>query len=344
MTNRKIFAAAAIIAMTVAAMGAPQKPLKVDVRLVNVQATVVDSAGRYVGGLRAEDFTLEEDGVKQKIVHFSQDRDVPVSVGILLDTSVSMERKMRTATEAVGRFLRGMHKDDDIFLMGFGRRLTLLQDFTSDRDKLARKMQSIDLTLGTVLYDAVRDGLKKIRSGRHDKKVLLLITDGENSGGSTTRDQMVTAVKDSEILVYALGTAPQTYADTADHVPFTLPSGPNFPQAPSFPANTSRGSRSGAINRALDSVNMNVLNQVADSSGGRAFLVAETFVGGSTTQMDKALTQIADELRSQYTLGYYPSAEGDGLFHSIRVSVSKPEVSVRNRRGYRAGDSPESRD
>jgi VWFA-related protein len=316
-----------------AVIAGAQQPLRVDVRLVNVQATVTDSAGRYVGGLRAEDFTIEEDGAPQKIVHFTQDQDVPVSVGILIDTSVSMERKMRTATDAVNRFLKGIHKDDDIFLLGFGRRLDLLQDFTSDRNKLGKKMQSIDLTLGTVFYDAVREGLKKIRSGRHDKKALLAITDGVNAGGSTTRDQMLAAVRDAETLVYALGTAAETYADTTEHVPFSLETNPAL--GPLLGAHARNASR-GAVRAQMDSVNMRVLNELGETSGGRAFLVAETFIGGTTAQMDKALTQIAEELRSQYTLGYYPASAGDGKFHNIRVTVSKAGASVRARRGYRA--------
>jgi VWFA-related protein len=259
-----------------------------------------------------------------------------VSVGILIDTSISMDRKMRTATDAVNRFLRDIHKDDDIFLMGFARRVDLLHDFTSDRNKLAKRMQSIDLALGTSFFDAIRDGLRKVRSGRHDKKALLAITDGENTTGVTNRDQMLAAVRDSETLVYSLGTAPETYADTTEHVPFSLPGGPGAPQMPALPRGVNV--RGAAMRNQMDSVNMRVLNDIGEASGGRAFLVAETFIGGSTTQMDKALGQIADELRSQYTIGYYPASAGDGKFHSISVKVSRAGVSVRARKGYRAED------
>src|SRR5262245_8839349 len=83
--------------------------LRVDVRLVNVTVTVTDKNGHYVSGLSADDFVVEEDGTPQKIAHFTQDHDVPVSVGIVLDTSGSMERKIRTATDAVDRFIRTIH-------------------------------------------------------------------------------------------------------------------------------------------------------------------------------------------------------------------------------------------
>ncbi len=89
--------------------------VRVDVRLVNIIATVTDDLGRYVGNLTADDFLVQEDGTPQKISHFSQDHDVPVSVGILLDTSGSMERKIRTAVDAVDRFIRRTNEDDEIF-------------------------------------------------------------------------------------------------------------------------------------------------------------------------------------------------------------------------------------
>src|SRR5437764_411796 len=96
--------------------------LKVDVALVNVVATVTDDRGRYVPDLTAEDMIVEEDGQPQTISHLSQSNDVPVSVGVVLDTSGSMERKIGTATSSVERFLRTIHNDDDIFLMTFSER------------------------------------------------------------------------------------------------------------------------------------------------------------------------------------------------------------------------------
>src|SRR5678815_3757540 len=115
--------------------------LRVDVRLVNVVATVTDEYGRYVEGLKASDFKLEEDGAVQQIAHFSFSHDQPVSVGIVLDTSNSMERKISTATRAVDRFLRDIHVDDDIFLMTFDGSVKVRQDFTSDREKLWTALQ-----------------------------------------------------------------------------------------------------------------------------------------------------------------------------------------------------------
>jgi len=155
--------------------------ISVDVRLVNVIATVTDDRGRYVGNLAAEDFFIEEDGRPQKVSHFSQDNDVPISVGVLLDTSGSMERKLRTAVDAVDRFADRIHKDDEIFLMTFANEPILRQDFTNDRNKLFHSMHKMLPTGGTALYDALSEGLAKIRLGRHDKRAILLITDGQPS-------------------------------------------------------------------------------------------------------------------------------------------------------------------
>src|SRR5919197_6684342 len=117
--------------------------LKVDVALVNVVATVTDETGHYVSDLTQDDLIVLEDGQEQKIAHFSQSNDLPVSMGVLLDTSGSMERKIGTATTAVERFIRSVHKDDDIFLMTFANSPDIQQDFTDDREKLARALRRV---------------------------------------------------------------------------------------------------------------------------------------------------------------------------------------------------------
>src|SRR5436305_5773805 len=132
--------------------------LKVDVALVNVVATITDETGHYVSDLTQEDVDLYEDGKLQKISHFSQATDLPVSIGVLLDTSGSMERKIGTATTAVERFIRSVHKDDDVFLMTFANRPDLRQDFTTDRDRLASALNRLMVVGGTDLYDALDEG------------------------------------------------------------------------------------------------------------------------------------------------------------------------------------------
>src|SRR5262245_45509115 len=163
--------------------------LKVDVALVNVVATVTDDTGGYVADLTQNDFIVEEDGKPQTISHFSQSNDLPVSMGIILDTSGSMERKIGTATTAVERFIRSIHKDDDIFLMTFANRPEVQQDFTDDRDRLARALRRVRVGGGTSLYDALELGLRKIKEGIQDKKAILLLTDGEDTQSESTFEE-----------------------------------------------------------------------------------------------------------------------------------------------------------
>src|SRR5262245_37303453 len=171
--------------------------LKVDVALVNVVATVTDSRGRYVDDLIADDLVLMEDGQAQTIAHLTQSNDLPVSVGILLDSSQSMEHKINTATDAVERFIRSIHEDDDIFLMTFDRSPQLRQDFTDSRDRLAAALRRVNLGLGTSLYDAVDEGLVKVKQGTHQKKAILLITDGEDTSSSLDFDDALLRVRQS---------------------------------------------------------------------------------------------------------------------------------------------------
>jgi VWFA-related protein len=307
--------------------------LRVDVRLVNVVATVTDATGKFVPGLTSDDFTVLEDGVPQKITHFTQDRNVPVSVGILLDTSGSMTAKMRAASAAVERFIHNIHPEDDIFLMSFARSISLDQDFTSDRGKLAKALSSLRVGGATLLYDGLKRAIDKVHQGRHDKRAVLVISDGIDSGSKTTLDALLGAIRGAEVLVYGLGTAQTLYSDPNEHVPFTLPTPSSTSRGPATITNRSVSSRRGAATNNINGVNMAVLNQFATASGGRGFLLVDTFIDNGSSEIDKTLTAIADELRGQYTLGYYPSAVDNGSFHSIKVTT-RGDYNVRARAGY----------
>jgi Ca-activated chloride channel family protein len=298
--------AAVALAITSAAWLAAQDELRVDVRLVNVYATVIDSGGRYVQGLKKNDFIVDEDGRRQNLSHFDHNQDTPVSFGIVLDTSGSMRLKLDTANDAVERFVRTIHPDDDIFLMGFDNEPYLLQDFTSDRTKLRKALRNTDSGGGTALYDALEKALTKIKAGANDKHAILLLTDGLDTSSRASFADVRQKIRQSELLVYALGILP-----TSDYQPLN------------------RGGRFGG----RDAVDMNVLKTFASDSGGRAFAVSEDMLGGKNSQFEKILDQIAEELRSQYTLAYYPAHPDDGRFHSINVRT-RYGYYVRARRGY----------
>jgi len=341
MKRALLIAVVFLAGLTVAAQ-APTT-LRVDVRLVSVVATVTDASGKFVPGLSADDFTILDDGVPQKISHFTQDRDVPISVGILLDTSGSMAAKMRAATSAVTRFINNIHPEDDIFLMTFARDVSIEQDFTSDRRKLARALNSLNVSGGTHLYDALRQALDKVRTGRHDKRAILVISDGIDGGSKTTLEVLLRAIQSSEVLVYGLGPSQTVYADPTEHVPFTLPTPASSARGPAAIANArGAGARRGGPVVSVNGVNMSILNQFAANSGGQAFLLASTFIDTGNSEIDRVLTMIADELRGQYTLGYYPSkpdgpdapdGPDSGRFHTIKVTT-RGAHNVRARTGY----------
>jgi VWFA-related protein len=331
-----VAATAILAALTLVAQPSQQvqpTTLRVDVRLVNVVATITDSKGKFVPDLTADDFTILEDGVPQKITHFTQDHNVPVSVGILLDTSGSMAGKMRAATAAVERFLHNIHANDDIFLMTFARNIVVEQDFTSDRKKLAKALASLSVGGSTLLYDGLNEAIEKVETGRHDKRAILVISDGIDAGSkASTLDAVLSTIRGAEVLVYGLGTAPSVYADPNEHVPFTLPTPSSAARGPAPVANRGSGNRRSGGNSS-SGVNMTVLNQFAANSGGRSFLLADTFINEGTSEIDKILTMIAEELRGQYTLGYYPSEPDNGSFHTIKVTTRNKET-VRTRTGY----------
>src|SRR5215510_2858174 len=310
----------AISLTTAAAIAGSQ--VRVDVRLVNVVATVIDSRGRSIPNLKVDDFVLEEDGKPQQITHFSQDQNVPVSVGILLDTSASMDRKMRTAIEAVDRFSRRIQQNDEIFLITFSGKALLRQDFTDDRERISQALRHLNATGGTALYDALIDGLTKIQSGRHSKRAILLITDGQDTASTAKLEDVLQSIRQSDLLIYPVGISGLTYAKDFNAIsPHEL--------SALLPVKALRAPQS-----KRDEVDLNVLRAFAENSGGRAFLLAESLInrGG---QIEKVLDTIADELRSQYTLGFYPARPDDGRYHSLRVRARFGNI-VRARRGYLA--------
>ncbi len=335
--------------LLVGACGVLWAQIKVNVQLVNVVATVTDNRGRYVPDLKASDFTLVEDGSPQQIAHFAYSNDLPVSVGIVLDTSTSMERKISTATRAVDRFLRDIHEDDDIFLMTFDENVRVRQDFTSDRDKLWRAMEKVNLGSGTSLYDGLIGGLEKLRKGKYPKKAILLISDGIDTSSNRDFAAARVAARESEALVYALGIAP----DSASRGPMseknpptrTPPSSGRTPRTPGgipnpfpFPFPLPGGRYSfqfpGANQRSadMDMVDMDILETFADVSGGKAWFIT---TDNRRNRLQEALDEIAEELRNQYSLGYYPTHDlSDGKWHRIELDVKDQSYHVRYKQDY----------
>lgn len=176
------------------------------VDLVNVTATVTDKNGRFVSGLKQEDFTILDDGQQQDIVNFSAQR-VPVSLGVVLDVSASMtQEKLSAARIAINRFAFDLlAPEDELFLAQFAGRTSMLQTWTRDRDTLSRALDRTETQSRTYLFDAVRVTLPVASTGENTKKALLVLSDGNDTGSRTPLKTLQEFIRSSEVLVYALG-------------------------------------------------------------------------------------------------------------------------------------------
>jgi len=326
--------AVAVAAETDAAQSTDGFRFRSGVELVNVTATVTDDSGRFVSGLRKEDFVVYDDGARQEVTYFNNDR-VPVSLGILLDTSGSMTSdKIATSKAAIDKFIYDLlGKDDELFFMEFANHPRLAQQWTRDRRMISRAVDRVNPSGGTALYDAIADAIPFASAGENRKKAILVISDGNDSNSGTSVGELRQLIRESEVLVYALGVDATTRGSSSGRVspPVQIPVPTPFPfpipgrKRPAFPQITG-----GIFNRNAsgERVNAEALHQITDDTGGRTEIV-RGFEG-----LDAATARIADELSKQYYLGYASSGEKDGRWHAIRVEVRDRRLTVRARRGY----------
>ena len=341
-------AATLTLAMAVASLGAQQDAgrapdekeafrFKSGVELINVTTTVSDSGGRFVSGLHKEDFAVFEDDHPVEITHFSSER-VPVSLGIVLDTSGSMAgSKIQEAQTALNRFLFDLlDKEDEIFLYRFSNYPVLLQGWTSDRQLLSRVLDRVSPNGGTAMYDAVSEAVPLAQEGQFRKKALVVISDGNDTGSQTTIRELKQQIRESEVLVYAIGIDGESEAPTYRRAPQPQ-TPPRLPIPFPFPIPGRGGRRfplllgaqgSWRITPGDDRVNVAALRDMTDDSGGRTEVVRDA------RDLNPATASIADELSKQYYLGYQAAGKKDGRWHSIRVEVRSGRYTVRARKGY----------
>jgi VWFA-related protein len=332
---RPLITATAVAALAVVSTSAQEGfRFKSGVELINVTATVTDDDGRFVPGLRQEDFRVYDDGEEQPISHFSAER-VPVSLGIALDSSGSMtSEKMSAARSAIDRFIYDLlGPDDELFFEQFANRPDLIQDWTTDRRRISRALASVSPGGGTAMYDAIADALPVAQGGKNQKKALLVISDGNDTNSGTSVGELRRLIRESEVLVYALGvdgTAEPARNGPIIQMPFPIP----FPipgRRPQgrFPPPIGGGGGNGTWTRgANERVNGEALRQITDDTGGRTEIVR------GFRDLDGATARIADELSKQYYLGYASPGKKDGRFHAIRLEVKDRRLHVRARRGY----------
>ena len=302
---------------------------RTSVELVSVTATVTDANGHFVPGLRAEDFTITEDGDRQTITQFETER-VPVSLGIVLDTSGSMGgEKMDAARAALRRFVHDLLRPtDEMFLYRFDSRPILVQGWTEDRARLMRGLGSVVPSGGTALYDTVAEAVPLAGEGSRRKKALVVISDGNDTNSDIEVDELQRLIRESEVMVYAIGIdaagSSGVIRTPAPQTRLPLPGGIQIPWFPR-PSPPSQRSRTGAAN---ERVNERALRMITDDTGGRTEII------DGARNLDQATAGIASELSQQYFLGYVSTRPKDGRWHSINVQLKRGNYQVRARRGF----------
>jgi Ca-activated chloride channel family protein len=341
--------------------GAQPQPPKQDpftfrtgVELINVTATVTDRTGRFVRGLTQGDFRVFDDDRPQPITHFSAER-VPVSIGIVIDTSGSMDgEKIEAARDALDRFLTQLlDPGDEVFLYRFDNQPALVEGWTRDKRRISDAVRTIEPHGGTALYDAVADAVQMAQQGRNQKKAVLVISDGNDTSSRTDVVALRQLIRQTEVLVYAIGIdagasdnrLPAALRPIALELqypqqrpprfpipfPFPRPGGRRPPSSPPqpFPPTSPRVPRGAPDD---DRVNAAALRSFTDDSGGRTEIVR------FARDLDPATAGIADELSRQYYIGYAAPNGHDGRWHDIRVEVDNESYIVRARRGYVAAE------
>lgn len=274
----------------------------VEVNLVVLHATVLDKKGKIVNNLEKNDFRVTEDGVPQKLAVFSH-ADIPVTMGIVIDDSGSMRSKRAAVNEAALTFVKTSNPQDQAFVVNFNDvyYLDTPGEFASNIEELKAALDKIDSRGGTALYDAVHASLDHLRLGNRDKKVLLVITDGEDNASRYSFPELLKYAQQSNAVIYTIGLL-------GEEEPGGL-----FKKGPK---------KAGKI-----------LKDLAEATGGQAYFPKDLGEVGSTCE------EIAHDIRNQYTLAYYPTnMKKDGSFRIVHVEAYSPvshhRLIVRTRTGY----------
>jgi Ca-activated chloride channel homolog len=302
---------AAVLALASRALadaGAP-KPGRVlafpaGVEMVNLNVSVLAHHDHFVTDLRPQDFVVLEDGIRQQTTLFLQE-DLPISVVVMLDVSGSMNASIGTARQAAARLIENLRPQDQAEVVQFSDRSTVLQEFTSDREKLLAAVQSTAIGGGTALHNALyvtlKDVASLIKTEDVRRRAIVLLSDGEDTASMISDDRVLEAARTCEISVYSI-----------------LISAPRI-----------------ALSAGSDQARY-LLSALARESGGQAFFPS------SPAELGRLYSRIAEELRSQYTIGYVSTnARLDGSWRQILVMTPQHDgLELRHRLGYYVERAP----
>jgi VWFA-related protein len=326
--------------------GQPAEVIKVYSNLVSVPVIVSDRDGRYIPGLRLEDFKLYDNNTEQRLSFFDAAEE-PLNVALLLDTSRSTQGVLKDIKKAARNFLKELRPQDRAMIVCFDYDVHKLSALTSDRKVLEGAIQQAEVGtfIGTVLNDAVFESIERDLKSINGRKAIILLTDGEDAGSRLSQSELLAYASESDAMIYSIYYAPS----------MKRPFGRDRP----FPGRGGRGGRSGRGGRggifgrlALQpgqgrpGPGPGQQRRMDRSEEAKEFLAklsevsAGRFYQSKTTDLQKTFGLIAQELRDQYRLGFVPdSLARDGSLHAVKVKVNKPEVAVRSRTQYRAARS-----
>ena len=286
--------------------------LKATTEVVSVYAVVRQKNGRLLPDLNKDDFTLEEDQKPQEIRYFSREADTPLTMGILVDTSPSQGRVLEVEKSEAEAFLRDVLRPKDLaFVLHFDVDVELLQDFTADLHRLDKAIDETEINGGGVrtpgtfpsdsqgathLYDAVYLSARELLKNEVGRKVLIMLTDGEDQGSKVKLDAALEAAQKADIIIYSVNIHDRGFY----------------------------------ARQGMGYGGESVLRKLSDETGGRV-------IDANSKDSSAAFQQIANELRTQYLLGYTPTNNKlDGTFRKIGVKVRVGDAKVDARRGYYA--------
>lgn len=312
----------------------PQRPdvIKVNTNLVTVPVVVTDRYGQFVTGLSQNDFTVRENGDPQQIASFSS-TEAPFNVALLIDTSRSTRNNLGAIRKAALNFIKQLQPNDRVLIVTFDEKVNFLGDFTSDRRELGRAVRSVKSSYLTSLYDAVHLTITEKLAPIKGRKAIVALTDGEDTWSRlATYESTLELVANAGVNVYAI----QYDTRNAGGPPMSPLALPRMPGNYLFSRSIQGGPQTRnqpARDRYL--IASEYLRAVAAQSGA-LYLRAESIESSSF-----AFALIANELRHQYTLAYYPTnSRKDGSFRTVHVQVIPPPgsgaISARTRTGYYA--------
>jgi VWFA-related protein len=282
-----------------------------DVRVVNVLATVRDHQGHIVRDLPQADFSVSENGRPQAIRYFSRESDLPLTLGLMVDTSMSQQRVMDAERGASLRFLDQVLREtkDHAFIMQFDMAARMSQELTNSRKKLEEALAFVDTPTrqelrnqyggGTLLYDAVVEASKQVMKNQSGRKALIVLSDGVDTGSEATLTDAIEAALRTDTLIYSI-----LFSDAGFY------GGPLF------------GHMGGAVGRKA-------LMRMSGEAGGGFFEVSKK------QTIDDVFTILEEELRSQYSLGYVSDAPIHiAEFRKIHLAVNQKGLTVQARDRY----------